>query len=67
MRKLEKRRHNIRAKIIAFAQISIAYPEFPIAFARIFYCFFPNFPLLFLEIHIAFARISALLLPEFFI
>ena len=53
MRKLGKRRHIFRAKIIAFS------PNFPIAFARIFYCFSrishcfcPNFPLL---------------LPEFFV
>ena len=47
MRKLGKRRHIFRAKIIAFCRIShcfcpnflLLFPAFPIAFARIFHCF----------------------------
>ena len=50
-RKLGKRRHIFRAKIIAFARIS--------------HCFFPNFPLLFPEFPIAFARISHCFCPNF--
>ena len=66
MRKLGKRRHIFRAKIIAFARISHCFfPEFPIALARIFYCFFPNFLLLLPEIPIAFARISHCFCPNF--
>ena len=60
MRKLGKRRHKFRAKIIAFARIShclfpnfpLLLPEFSVAFFRISHCFCPNFPLL---------------LPEFFV
>ena len=43
MRKLGKRRHIFRAKIIAFARLS--------------HCFFPNFPLLLPEFPTTFARI----------
>ena len=58
MRKLGKRRHIFRAKIIAFARISIA-------FSRISHCFFPNFPLLLPEFPMAFARISHCFCPNF--
>ena len=51
MRKLGKRGHIFRAKIIAFPRIShcfcpnflLLFPAFPIAFARISHCFCPNF------------------------
>ena len=58
MGKLGKRRGG-RAKIIAFARIPhmIAFSRISIASARIFYCFFLNFPLILPEFPTAFARI----------
>ena len=58
MRKLGKRRHIFRAKIIAFARISIA-------FIRISHCFFPNSPLLLSKFPMAFARIFHGFCPNF--
>ena len=58
MRKLGKRRHIFRAKIIAFARISIA-------FIRISHCFFPNSPLLLPKFPMAFARIFHGFCPNF--
>ena len=54
----QKQWENSESGGIYFGQKLLLLPEFPIAFARIFYCFSPpNFPLLLPEFPTAFARI----------
>ena len=53
----QKQWENSESGGIFFGQKLLLFPEFPIAFARIFFCFFPHFPLLLPEFPTAFARI----------
>ena len=61
----QKQWENSKSGGIYFGQNLLLWPEFSIAFARIFYCFGPNFLLLFPEFPIAFAQISHCFCPNF--
>ena len=61
----QKQWENSKSGGIYFGQKLLLQPEFPIAFARIFYCSFPVFPIAFAEFPTAFARISHCFCPNF--
>ena len=63
----QKQWENSESDGIYFGQKLFLLPEFPIAFARIFYYFFPEFSIAFARISHCFCPNFPLLLPEFFV